>query len=176
MNTGMCLPTVRLSGPESEARSQGRTEAESYPQLVLGHKSVTFEKEADVVSHVSEVKGKKLFNLLSFTVEKSSLLIPSNFLLFLFSTCDQRNNEPFFSPPPPRRGLYVISSNAKGLVTHPAKQDMFKTDPQVHRQCDFIVLSVTVVSTGSHSQCHHRRSFCPQPCPLGPGWEGGSSW
>lgn len=99
MNTGMCLPTVRLSGPESEARSQGRTEAKSYPQLVLGHKSVTFEKEADVVSHVSEVKGKKLFHLLSFTVEKSSLLIPSNLLLFLlFSTCDRRNNEPFFFP------------------------------------------------------------------------------
>uniref|UniRef100_A0A8B9NS50 Uncharacterized protein n=1 Tax=Accipiter nisus TaxID=211598 RepID=A0A8B9NS50_9AVES len=71
----MCLPTVRLSGPESEARSQGRTEAKSYPQLVLGHKSVTFEKEADVVSHVSEVKGKKLFT-------GSVILLSFLFLLF----------------------------------------------------------------------------------------------
>ena len=66
MNTGMCLPTIRLSGPESEARSQGRTETKSYPQLVLDRKSVTFEKEADVVSHVSEVKGGKTVSFTAF--------------------------------------------------------------------------------------------------------------
>lgn len=53
---------------------------------------------------------------------------------------------------------------------------ILKTDPWVCRQSDFIVLSVPIVSTGSHSKCDNRRSFCPQPCPLGPGWEGGSSW
>lgn len=100
MNSGMCLPTVRLSGSKSEARSQGRSEAKSYSQLVFGHKSVTFAKEADVVLHVSKVKGKKLSHVLPFTVEKSSLLIPSNLLLFpLFNTCDRRNNEPFFFSP-----------------------------------------------------------------------------
>lgn len=87
MNTGTCLLTIRLSGRKSEARNQGRTEAKAYPQLVLGHKSVTFEKEGDVVSHVSEVKGKNQFHLLPFSAEKSSLLIPSN-LFPLFSTCD----------------------------------------------------------------------------------------
>lgn len=89
MNTGMCLLIIRLSGPKSEARSQGGTEAKAYPQLVLDPKCVTFKKEGDVVSHVSEVKGKNLFHLLPFSAEKSSLLIPSNLLLFLlFSTCD----------------------------------------------------------------------------------------
>lgn len=66
------------------ARSQDWSEVKSYSQLVLGHKSVTFEKEADVVLRVSEVKGKKLFHLLPFTVEKSSLLIPRNLTLSSF--------------------------------------------------------------------------------------------
>lgn len=117
MNTGMCQPTISLSGSKAEDRNQGRDEAKSYPQLVLGHKSVTFEKKADVVLHVSKV------NLLPFTAAKSSLLIPSNLLLVpLFSSWYWRNNEPSFFFLPPKS--YVTSINVKGLVTHAAKQDI----------------------------------------------------
>lgn len=87
---------------------------------------------------------------------------------FFLGTCDWRNNELlffFFFCPPPTRDLWLTQLNG-----------MLRTDPWVCRQCDFIVLSVPIVSTGSHSQRDNRRSFCPQPCPLGPGWEGGSSW
>ncbi|XP_010123489.1 PREDICTED: cytoplasmic dynein 1 intermediate chain 1-like [Chlamydotis macqueenii] len=68
MNAGMCVLTVRLSGPKSDARSQGRTEAKSYPQLVLAHKSVIFEKEADAVLHISKVPTA------SVTIEGASAL------------------------------------------------------------------------------------------------------
>lgn len=68
-------------------RSQGRTEAKSYPQLILGHKSVNFEKEADTVSRVSELRGK----IVSFTALYSRKIFPTHSkqsLTLSFSTCD----------------------------------------------------------------------------------------
>lgn len=69
-------------------RSRGRTEAKSYPQLVLGHKSVNFEKEADAVSHVSELRG----TIVSFTAFYSRKVFPTHskqsLTLSFFSTCD----------------------------------------------------------------------------------------
>lgn len=80
----------------------------------------------------------------------------------------------FFSSPP-YEGCMLLPAIPRDLRLTQLNRT-FRTDPQIRRQCDCIVLPVPIVSTGSHSQCHHRRSFCPQPCPLGPGWEGGSCW
>lgn len=92
--------------------------------------------------------------------------------LFLAHVIEETMN-PFFSAPD--EGCMLLPAKQRDLWLTQLSRT-FKTDPRVLRQRDFIVLPVSIVLTGSHSQRDHRRSFCPQPCPLGPGWEGGSSW
>lgn len=73
---------------------------------------VTYEKKADAVLHVFRAKGEKWFHLQPFTVHSKQPLT-------LFSTSDQRNNEPFqffFSPP---MRVVCFFQQCQGTLTHP---------------------------------------------------------
>lgn len=76
MNTEMCLLTIMLSGPESEARAGLKPDPALSWFLVM---LVTSEKKKeDLVLHVSRAKGEKWFHLLPFTVHsKQSLTLLS---------------------------------------------------------------------------------------------------
>lgn len=171
MNTGMCLLTIRLSGPEA------RTGLKSSPTLswflVISQWLLRKKQMCFCVS--LRLRGKNCFiycPLLWKSLPCSFQEISYSFL-FLAHVIEETMN-PFFSPPSDE-GCMLLPAMLRDLWLIQLSRT-FKTDPRVCRQRDLIVLPVPILSTGSHSQRHHRRSFCPQPCPLGPGWEGGSSW